>query len=148
MIYQQFQTLAIESIYIILRQIKIKHTHPIFCATAFMINIMQDVANMLTRLFERDINITINRKIIQFNQFYLKNFFNIFVKRIRVLVVVVFVKIELNKKSVKGFLVILTIKLIKKKKLTKIDKTILNNCFEIKSADIEVLQKLFANLNI
>ena len=30
----------------------------------------------------------------------------------------------------------------------KINKIILNNYFEIKNADIEILQKLFANLNI
>ena len=33
---------------------------------------------MLTRVFERDINITINRKIIQFDQFYFKDFFQYF----------------------------------------------------------------------
>ena len=110
--------------------------------------IMQNVANIFIRLSERDINITINRKIIQFNQFYFKNLFDIFVERVRVLIVVIFVKIELNKKNVKSFFVILTIELIKEKKLTEINKTILNNYFEIKSADIEILQKLFANLNI
>ena len=55
-------------------------------------------------------------------------------------------KIELNKKNVKSFFIILIIKLIKKK-LKKIDKIILNNCFKIKNANIEILQKLFANLN-
>ena len=34
---------------------------------ALITNIIQDVANMLTRLSEHNINITINRKIIQLN---------------------------------------------------------------------------------
>ena len=103
---------------------------------------------MLTRLSEKDINITINRKNIQLKKSYFKTLFNIFVKRVRILIVVIFVKIELGEKNVKDFFITLIIKLNKEKKLTIINATILNNYFETKNANIEILKKIFANLNI
>ena len=42
----------------------IKHTNLILYAIAFIINIKKNVANILTRLFEKKFNIIINRKNI------------------------------------------------------------------------------------
>ena len=56
---------------------------------------------MLTRLFEKIINIITNRKDIQFKNLFLKAFFDIFIKRIRILIIIIFVKIELSERNVK-----------------------------------------------
>jgi hypothetical protein len=60
---------------------------------------------------------------------------------------VTFVKIKLGEESVKGFLLTLAIKLDKDKKLTIIDTTILNNYFEVRKANIEVLAEISESLN-
>ena len=56
-------------------------------------------------------------------------------------------KIELNKKSVMSLFITLTIKVNKEKRLIIINAMILNNCFEIRKINIEILKKMFANLN-
>ena len=105
-------------------------------------NLLQDVANMLTRpscyyvrhchlsfttgvLVEHDISIAANRKAIQLKQSYLQGPFNIPAGRARALAVVASVETGLGEKSVKGFLVTLTIELTNEKRLTEADATIL-----------------------
>ena len=102
---------------------------------------------MLIRSFEKNINIIVNRKGIQFKERYFRNLFDTLAQQTRALIILIFVKTKLNEKSVKGFYITLTMKLNKEKRLTMIDAMILNNCFEVKEADIEMLKKMFASLN-
>lgn len=44
---------------------------------------------MLTRSFEKNIDIKINCEIIQFKMFYFKAFFDTLIKRIRILIIIV-----------------------------------------------------------